>query len=78
MIGTETVALGDLAFTVDLAGPADGPPVLMLHGFPQMRRAWRGQLAALAAAGYRAVAPDQRGILRDQTTSKSLPIRTPP
>lgn len=61
MIQTRTVALGDLAFTVDVAGPEDGAPVLMLHGFPQTRRAWRGQLAALGAAGYRAIAPDQRG-----------------
>jgi len=58
---TTTVALGDLRFTVDQAGPDDGPPVLMLHGFPQTRRAWRGQLEALGAAGYRGVAPDQRG-----------------
>jgi pimeloyl-ACP methyl ester carboxylesterase len=56
-----TVPLGDLAFTVDQAGPADGAPVLMLHGFPQTRRAWRSQLETLAAAGYRGVAPDQRG-----------------
>jgi pimeloyl-ACP methyl ester carboxylesterase len=53
--------LGDFAFTVDQAGPADGAPVLMLHGFPQTRTAWRSQLQALAAAGFRGVAPDQRG-----------------
>jgi pimeloyl-ACP methyl ester carboxylesterase len=62
-MGVETieVAIGDLRFTVDVAGPDDGAPVLMLHGFPQTRRAWRGQLATLGAAGYRAIAPDQRG-----------------
>lgn len=38
-----------------------GPLVLLLHGFPEGKRAWRHQLAALAAAGYRAVAPDLRG-----------------
>ncbi|WP_293907674.1 alpha/beta hydrolase [Phenylobacterium sp.] len=58
---TTTVALGDLSFTVDVVGPPHGPPVLMLHGFPQTRRAWRGQIAALSGAGYRCVAPDQRG-----------------
>lgn len=42
-------------------GPADGPLVLLLHGFPELARSWRHQLPALAAAGYRAVAPDQRG-----------------
>lgn len=49
------------AFTVEVDGPDDGTPVLLLHGFPQSRHAYRAQLAALAAAGARAVAPDQRG-----------------
>jgi pimeloyl-ACP methyl ester carboxylesterase len=48
-------------FTAWLEGPADGEPVVMLHGFPQSRHSWRAQVAALAAAGYRVVAPDQRG-----------------
>jgi len=39
----------------------DGPLVLLLHGFPQFWWAFRDQLTALAAAGYRAVAPDLRG-----------------
>lgn len=38
-----------------------GPLVLLLHGFPEYSGTWRHQLRALAAAGYRAVAPDQRG-----------------
>jgi pimeloyl-ACP methyl ester carboxylesterase len=38
-----------------------GPVVLLLHGFPETSHAWRHQLSALAAAGYRAVAPDLRG-----------------
>jgi len=37
----------------------------MLHGFPQSRHSWRAQVHALAAAGYRVVAPDQRGYSRD-------------
>jgi pimeloyl-ACP methyl ester carboxylesterase len=57
----QTWAIGQLHFTVDAAGPASGPPVLLLHGFPQTRRMWRHQLRALAAADFRAVAPDQRG-----------------
>ena len=48
-------------FTADAAGPVDGPLVLLLHGYPQTRHTWRAQVPALAAAGYRAVAPDQRG-----------------
>jgi pimeloyl-ACP methyl ester carboxylesterase len=50
-------------FTADVAGPTAGsaPVVLLLHGFPQTRHTWRDQVPALAAAGFRAVAPDQRG-----------------
>jgi pimeloyl-ACP methyl ester carboxylesterase len=39
----------------------EGPVVLLAHGFPELAYSWRHQLPALAAAGYRAVAPDQRG-----------------
>jgi pimeloyl-ACP methyl ester carboxylesterase len=39
----------------------EGPVVLLLHGFPEFSYSWRYQLSALAAAGYRAVAPDLRG-----------------
>jgi len=42
-------------------GPEDGPLVLLLHGFPELSRSFRHQLPALAAAGYRALAPDLRG-----------------
>src|SRR5438067_425530 len=38
-----------------------GPLIVLLHGFPESWYSWRHQLAALADAGYRAVAPDQRG-----------------
>jgi len=39
----------------------DGPAVVMLHGFPELAFSWRHQLPALAMAGFRAIAPDQRG-----------------
>lgn len=55
------LAVGDLVFDARVAGPEDGEVVLLLHGFPQTSWCWRNQLPALAAAGYRAVAPDQRG-----------------
>lgn len=42
-------------------GPAAGPLVVLLHGFPEFWYGWRHQLEALAAAGYRVWAPDQRG-----------------
>lgn len=38
-----------------------GPLVLLIHGFPELGVSWRAQVEALAAAGYRAVAPDMRG-----------------
>ena len=55
------VAVGDFTFDVRTAGPEDGEVVILLHGFPQTSYEWRGQIRALAAAGFRAVAPDQRG-----------------
>jgi pimeloyl-ACP methyl ester carboxylesterase len=44
-----------------VAGPEGGEPVILLHGFPEFWYGWRAQLPALAAAGFRVVAPDQRG-----------------
>lgn len=39
----------------------EGPAIILLHGFPELAFSWRHQLPALAAAGFRAIAPDQRG-----------------
>jgi pimeloyl-ACP methyl ester carboxylesterase len=55
------IPVGPYTFDARAAGPDDGALVLLLHGFPQTSYAWRYQLEALGAAGYRAVAPDQRG-----------------
>ena len=44
-----------------VAEAGDGPLVLLCHGFPELWYSWRHQIDALAAAGYRVVAPDQRG-----------------
>jgi len=49
---------------VVMAGPSDGPLVLLLHGFPEFWYGWRRQIPALAAAGYHVWAPDQRGYNR--------------
>lgn len=43
------------------AGPPDGPPVILLHGFPEFWIAWRRQIPALVDAGFRIIALDQRG-----------------
>ncbi len=50
-------------FTLDVqvAGPSDGEPVLLLHGFPQHAGEWEQVAALLHAHGYRTVAPNQRG-----------------
>jgi pimeloyl-ACP methyl ester carboxylesterase len=55
------LAVGNLVFDARADGPQEGDLVLLLHGFPQTSFSWRHQLPALAAAGYRAIAPDQRG-----------------
>lgn len=57
----ERVTVGDFVFDVRVAGPKSGEPVILLHGFPESSYEWRNQIAALARAGYRAIAPDQRG-----------------
>src|SRR5262245_1214013 len=43
------------------AEQGEGPLVVLCHGFPECWYSWRHQLAALASAGFRAVAPDMRG-----------------
>ena len=55
------LAVGGYTFRARTAGPEEAPVVLLLHGFPQTSRCWTAELAALADAGYRAVAVDQRG-----------------
>jgi pimeloyl-ACP methyl ester carboxylesterase len=61
MAETREIAVGGFTFTVDIAGPAGGAPVLLLHGFPETRHMWRRQLDALAEAGFRAGSPQPRG-----------------
>ena len=59
------VPTGDLVLDAVVTGPADGPVVLLLHGFPQTSWSWRHVWPALADAGFRVVAPDQRGYSPD-------------
>ena len=62
MLGHTTFrGVGGVTLRAVTAGPADGPPVVLLHGFPEYWRGWRHQLGPLAAAGFRVVALDQRG-----------------
>jgi pimeloyl-ACP methyl ester carboxylesterase len=58
--GTERkLAVNGIELAVTEAG--EGPLVVLCHGFPELAYSWRRQLPALAAAGYRAIAPDMRG-----------------
>jgi pimeloyl-ACP methyl ester carboxylesterase len=43
------------------AGPENGPLVIFIHGWPELSVSWRHQLPALAAQGFRTIAPDMRG-----------------
>lgn len=59
-VRSRQITIGDLTFNCREAG--DGHRlVMLLHGFPETSHMWTGVLSALARAGYRAVAPDQRG-----------------
>ncbi len=60
-----TIPVGPLTFDAVSAGPADGPPVLLLHGFPESSWSWRTVQPVLAAAGYATLAPDLRGYSPD-------------
>lgn len=50
-----------ISLSLYTAGPQEGPPVWLLHGFPECWYSWRHQIDALAAAGYRVHVPEMRG-----------------
>ena len=55
-----------------ISGQPDGEPVILLHGFPEAWFGWEAQIQNLAAAGYRVIAPDQRGYnLSDKPKGKA-------
>src|SRR5690606_26373693 len=59
LMGSRIVEVDGFTWNIDDRG--DGPAVVMCHGFPGLGYSYRHQLAALVAAGYRAVAPDMPG-----------------
>jgi len=64
--GDKTAAMdhftrGDLRFDVADAGPPGGDTIILLHGFPETSASWRAVTPGLAGAGFRVLAPDQRG-----------------
>jgi pimeloyl-ACP methyl ester carboxylesterase len=61
------IAIGDVRLEVWEQG--SGPPLLLLHGFPSTNRLWGGVIPRLAAAGYRAIAPDLAGFGRSEAAA---------
>ncbi|MDX1996023.1 MAG: alpha/beta hydrolase [bacterium] len=61
LVQQRTIATNGIHLNVVQAGPEDGSPVILLHGFPEFWYGWRNQLPALAAHGLRLIVPDQRG-----------------
>jgi pimeloyl-ACP methyl ester carboxylesterase len=55
------VELPSRGIHLDVHEQGQGPAVIFCHGFPELAYSWRYQLPAVAAAGFRAIAPDQRG-----------------
>ena len=61
----QPVSVGGLTFDVRTLGPDDGEPVVLLHGFPETSLSWSAVAPVLADAGFRVIAPDQRGYSPD-------------
>lgn len=61
------IQVNGIELSVHVTGAEEGPPIWLLHGFPECWHSWREQIRALAAAGYRVFAPEMRGY--GQTTS---------
>lgn len=57
----QLLPINGIQLSLYLAGPEDGPPVWLLHGFPECWQSWRHQIEPLAAAGYRVLIPEMRG-----------------
>ena len=58
-----TVRNGEVGISVIVDGPADapGPPILCVHGWPELAHSWRHQIAHFAGRGRRIAAMDVRG-----------------
>lgn len=60
-IDFEYISTNGIRLHTALAGPQDGEPVFLLHGFPEAWFGWETQIETLAQAGFRLIVPDQRG-----------------
>ena len=52
------IRAGSINLHVAMAGPQDGEPVILLHGFPDASFGWKNQIQSLAGAGFFVIAPD--------------------
>ncbi|HTA88074.1 MAG TPA: alpha/beta hydrolase [Polyangiaceae bacterium] len=68
------VNVGRLELHVAQVG--EGPPVLLLHGFPAYWADWKEQMLALAAAGFRVIAPDLPGYAESDKLPSTLDYRS--
>jgi pimeloyl-ACP methyl ester carboxylesterase len=71
----ESFTNDNLTFEVSEGGPATGEAVVLLHGFPADRHCWDGVTGRLVDAGFRTLAPDQRGYSSDARPSERAAYR---
>ena len=74
----EQVPANGIELHVAVAGPADGPPVVLVHGFPELWYSWRHQLGALGDAGYRALAARPARLRRELAPHRGGRLRLGP
>ena len=67
--GVEHRTIETNGIRMHVAEQGTGPLVILCHGFPESWYSWRHQLAALAEAGFHAVAPDMRGYGQTRSVS---------
>lgn len=67
---------GGIELDVVDAGPDDGPVIVLSHGFPESSYSWRHQIQPLADAGWRVLAPDQRGYSRSSVPTDVAAYRS--
>ncbi|KAJ3703834.1 hypothetical protein LUZ61_007539 [Rhynchospora tenuis] len=60
-ISHKSIDVNGISMHVAEKGPADGPAILFIHGFPELWYSWRHQILSLSRRGYRCIAPDLRG-----------------
>ena len=67
------IRTGEVELSTTIAGT--GPPLLLLHGFPDSAEVWRYQLPILVEAGYSVIAPDMRGFGRSDAPADRAAYR---